>query len=216
MAAGASDLRIAPAELSAFRAAVTAALPRAGRWFPRVDLVGSAAGRAGAAQLLLRLRPAQPLMREARVLVAEPGDLRCYPRVKGPDLPLLFGLRAQAVAAGAGELILRDAHGRLLEGALNSLLWWEDDALCATPDERTLPSITRALLLAIARERGVAVRRRLPLPAELAGCEAWLANAADGICVVTAWDPDGPAAGPATRAPDWRAALDATARHLDG
>ena len=194
---------------------MTAALPRTGRWFPRVDLVGSAAGRAGAAQLLLRLRPAQPLMREARVLVAEPGDLRCHPRVKGPDLPLLFGLRAQAVAAGAGELVLRDARGRLLEGALNSLLWWEDDALCATPDERTLPSITRALLLAIARERGVAVRRRLPLPAELAGCEAWLANAADGICVVTAWDPDGPAAGPATRAPDWRAALDATARHLD-
>lgn len=211
-----ADLRIAPDELARFRVAVTAALPRTGRWFPRVDLLGSAAGRAeAAAHLLLRLRPAQPLMREARVLVGEPGDLRCYPRRKGPDLSLLLALRAQAVAAGADELVLRDAGGRLLEGALNSLLWWEDGALCTTPDERTLPSITRALLLEIAHERGVEVRRRLPLPDELAGREAWLANAAQGICVVVAWEPDGPAAGPPERAASWRATLDATARHLD-
>ena len=94
-------------------------------------------------------------------------------------------------------------------------MWWEGDALCTTPDERTLPSVTRALLLEIARERGVEVRRRSPLPAELAGCEAWLANAAHGICVVSAWEPGGPEAGPALRAADWRAALDATARPLD-
>jgi branched-subunit amino acid aminotransferase/4-amino-4-deoxychorismate lyase len=209
------DLRIAPGELAAFRAAVTAALPRSGRWLPRVDLVGSAAGQAGAAHLLLRLRAAQPLIREARVLVAQPGDARCHPRRKGPDLPLLLSLRAEAVAAGADELVLRDARGRLLEGALNSLLWWEDDVLCATPDERTLPSITRALLLEIAHERGVEVRRRLPMPDELAGREAWLANAAHGICVVVAWEPAGPAAGPPDRVADWRAALEATARHLD-
>jgi branched-subunit amino acid aminotransferase/4-amino-4-deoxychorismate lyase len=211
-----ADLRIAPAELAAFRAAVTAALPRTGRWFPRVDLLGSAVGRAGAAaHLLLRLRPAQPLAREARVLLGEPGDLRRYPRRKGPDLSLLLDLRARAIATGADEIVLRDAGGRLLEGALNSLLWWEDDALCATTDERTLPSITRGLLLAIARERGVEVRRRLPLPDELAGREAWLANAAQGICAVVAWEPDGPVAGPPERAASWRAALDATARHLD-
>jgi branched-subunit amino acid aminotransferase/4-amino-4-deoxychorismate lyase len=154
-------------------------------------------------------------VREARVLLGEPGDLRCQPRVKGPDLSLLLGLRAGAVAAGADELVLRDGAGRLLEGALNSLLWWEGDALCTTPDERTLPSVTRELLLAIARERAVEVRRRSPRPAELAGCETWLANAADGICVVSAWAPDGHEAGPAVRAADWRAALDATARHLD-
>jgi branched-subunit amino acid aminotransferase/4-amino-4-deoxychorismate lyase len=199
-----------------FRDAVTVALPRTGRWFPRVDLLGSAAGRAGAAaRLLLHLRPAQPLMRSARALVAEPGDPRSHPRRKGPDLPLLLALRAQAVAAGADELVLRDAGGRLLEGALNSLLWWEGGALCTTPDERTLPSITRALLLSIAQERGVQVRRRLPLPYELAGREAWLANAAHGIRAVTAWDPEGAAAGPPERAASWRVALEATARHLD-
>jgi branched-subunit amino acid aminotransferase/4-amino-4-deoxychorismate lyase len=208
-----ADLRTA--ELDAFRAAVTAALPRAGRWFPRVDLVGSAGGRAGAA-LVLRLRPAPALMGSARVLLGSSGDPRGHPGRKGPDLPLLMALREHAVAAGAGELMLRDADGRLLEGALNSLLWWEEDALCTTPDERTLPSITRALLLGIARERGAEVRRRSPFPEQLAGREAWLANAAHGICVVTAWDPDGPPAGAPDRAESWRAALDATARHLDG
>lgn len=210
------DAGIGPAQLAPFRAAVTAALPRAGRWFPRVDLLGSASGRAGSsARLLLRLRPAGALMLEARVLVAGPGDPRGHPRRKGPDLSLLERLRTDADAAGADELALRDGSGRLLEGALNSLLWWEGDALCTTPDERTLPSVTRALLLEIADERGVEVRRQSPLPAQLDGCETWLANAAHGICVVRAWEPDGPRAGPAVRAEDWRAALDATARHLD-
>ncbi len=210
------ELSIATAELVGFRDAVTAALPRTGRWFPRVDLVGSAAGRAGAAQLVLRVRPAQAPMETARVLVADPGDLRAYPRRKGPDLPLLLALRGQAVAAGADELVVCDADGRLLEGALHSLLWWEDDTLCTTPDERTLPSITRWLLLELAAAHGVAVRRRLPLPEELAGCEAWLANAVHGICPIVAWEPDGPRAGSPDRAFEWRALLDETARHLDG
>lgn len=206
------DLRVDPAQLSAFRAAATAALPRTGRWFPRVDLLGSA---GGAARLLLRLRPAQPPVLQARARLGEPGDPRRHPRVKGPDLPLLLALRADAVAAGAGELVLRDASGRLLEGALSSLLWWEGEALCAAPDGRTLPSITRALLLEIARERGVEVRRRSPRPGDLAGCEAWLANAAHGICVVGAWEPDGPEPGEPHRVHGWRAALDATARPID-
>jgi len=210
------DLRIAPDEVTGFRTAVTGVLPRTGRWFPRVDLIGSAAGRAGAAQLALRLRPAPAPMLTARVLIAEPGDLRSYPRRKGPDLPLLLALRARAVAAGADELVVRDAGGRLLEGALNSLLWWEGDALCATTDERTLPSITRALLLETAETLGVEIRRRLPLPEELAGREAWLVNAAHGICVVVAWEPDGPVAGAPDHARVWRVALEAAARHLDG
>ncbi|MDX6691931.1 MAG: hypothetical protein QOG15_3388 [Solirubrobacteraceae bacterium] len=210
------ELGVATGELAGFRDAVTAALPRTGRWFPRVDLIGSAGGRAEATHLVLRVRPAPALMRTARVLVAEPGDLRCYPRRKGPDLPLLLALRAQAVAAGADELVLRDARGRLLEGALNSLLWWEDDTLCSTPDERTLPSVTRALLFEIARLRGVAVRRRLPLPEELDGREAWLANAAHGICAIDAWEPDGPVPGSPDRAAGWRAMLESTAANLDG
>jgi branched-subunit amino acid aminotransferase/4-amino-4-deoxychorismate lyase len=212
--AACEELRIAAAEVAGFRDAVTAALPRTGRWFPRIDLVGSAAGRA--AVLALRLRPAQPRVCGARVLVAAPGDLRGHPRRKGPDLPLLLRLREEAVAAGADELAVCDARGRLLEGALNSLMWWEGDALCATPCERTLPSVTRGLLLDIASARGVPVRRRAPLPAELAGREAWLVNAANGICVVTAWLPGAIAAGAPEQASTWQAALEATARPLDG
>ena len=198
-------------ELERFRAAVTALLPRTGRWLPRLDLLASPAE----SRLLLTLRPVQAQLTAARVLLAAPGDPRGHPRRKGPDLTLLLALRADAVAAGADELVLRDASGRLLEGALNSLLWWEDGMLCATPDGGTLPSVTRALLLEIADERGVGVRRRSPMPAELDGCEAWLANAAHGICAVREWVPGGPVAGAPARAPSWRTALDATARHLD-
>jgi branched-subunit amino acid aminotransferase/4-amino-4-deoxychorismate lyase len=196
-------------DLGPFRQAVTAALPRAGRWFPRVE----AAGVPGDVALRLRLRPAQALVREAGVIVAPPGDARVRPRWKGPDLELLLALRAQARAAGAGELLVCDDDGRLVEGAFTSLLWWEDAALCTTPDERTLPSVTRALLLAIAQARGVKVGIRSPLPAELRDCETWLVNAAHGICAVTAWD--GAAAAPAPRAARWQAALDLAARPLD-
>ena len=85
------------------------------------------------------------------MLVGPPGDPRTRPRRKGPDLALLASLRAQAREHGADELLLCDGDGALLEGALSSLLWWEDDALCTTPDEHALPGVTRALLLAHAR-----------------------------------------------------------------
>ena len=194
------ELGVERDELAAFRAAAVAALPAEGRWFPRVELT-----RDG---LALRLRRAPPPAREARVLVGPRGDPRAHPRRKGPDLELLGGLRAQARAAGADELLLCDTRGRLLEGALSSLLWWEDDALCTTPDESALPGVTRALLLAIARERGVEVRTRAPDPAQLAGCETWLTSALHGIRTVSGWiAPRQPAAAPA-RAPEWREELD--------
>jgi branched-subunit amino acid aminotransferase/4-amino-4-deoxychorismate lyase len=214
------ELGVQAGVLARFRRGVTAALPRAGRWFPRVELVAGAVGNgagartapdAGAGRLRLRLRPAPPAAREARVIVAPPGDPRSRPRRKGPDLELLLALRARAVAAGADELLLCDDDGRVLEGALSSLLWWEDDTLCTTPDDRTLPGVTRALLLAIARERGVAIAVRSPLPAQLAGCETWLTNALHGIRVVS-WGPQ--PAGSARRRAPWQAELDEAARPL--
>jgi len=187
-------------QLAGFRAAAGAALPDEGRWFPRVELT-----RDG---LALRLRRAPPPARDARVLVGAPGDPRSQPRRKGPDLELLGGLRERAHARGADELLLCDEGGRLLEGALSSLLWWEDDALCTTPDETVLPGVTRALVLALAHERGVEVRTRAPAPAELADRETWLTSALHGIRVVSAWvDPRQDAGAPA-RASDWREDLD--------
>jgi branched-subunit amino acid aminotransferase/4-amino-4-deoxychorismate lyase len=142
------------------------------------------------------------------VLVGSRGDPRAWPQRKGPDLALLAGLRRQAHAAGADELLLCDERGRLLEGALSSLLWWEDDVLCTTPDETALPGVTRGLLLAIARERDVEVRRRAPLPGDLAGRETWLTSALHGIRVVTGWVAPRQAAGAPVRAREWREMLD--------
>jgi branched-subunit amino acid aminotransferase/4-amino-4-deoxychorismate lyase len=185
-----------PAELERFRVTVEEAIPPAGRWFPRVEL------RAGLLSVCVRPAPAAQLA--ATVAVAPPGDPRRCPRVKGPDLDLLVALRA---ASPADELLLRDERGALIEGALSSLLWWEDDVLCTTPDDATLPGITRALLLARARERGIEVRVRSPPPAELAGREVWLTSALHGIRTVSAWlDPEQPAGAP-RRAGAWRAGL---------
>jgi branched-subunit amino acid aminotransferase/4-amino-4-deoxychorismate lyase len=187
------------AALAAFRAAVTAALPPSGRWFPRVEL--------RAAGLALRLRPAPPPATEARVAVAPPGDPRTRPRVKGPDLELLVALRERARAAGADELLLCGDDGALREGALSSLLWWEGDALCTTPAEHTLPGVTRGLLLERARVDGVEVRVREPQPAELAGREVWLTSALHGIRGVSGWLAPEQPAGAALRAEAWRARL---------
>jgi branched-subunit amino acid aminotransferase/4-amino-4-deoxychorismate lyase len=193
-------LGVRRAELLGFRVAASAALPTEGRWFPRVELTADG--------LALRLRRAPPPDRQARVIVGPAGDPRRQPRRKGPDLELLAGLRAQAREQGADELLLCDAQGALLEGAFSSLLWWEGDALCATPDEHVLPGVTRALLLAIARERGVELRVRSPLPADLAGRETWLTSALHGIRVVSAWLSPHQQPGAAAQAPFWREELD--------
>ena len=187
-------------ELRLFRTEVTAAVPSQGRWFPRVQLTMDG--------LEFLLRRAPPPSDTVRVLAGPPGDPRTCPRRKGPDLALLLALRERAQAAGADELLLCDDAGALREGALSSLLWWEGDALCTTPDEHTLPGVTRGLLLALARERGIELRVRSPLPAELAHREVWLTSALHGIRVVSEWVAPAQAAGRPERAADWRRALD--------
>ncbi len=203
----AAKLGVGTEELAAFRAAVTAQLPRDGRWFPRVEILEDRGS-----WMQLRVRPARPAATQARVIVAPPGDPRVRPTWKGPDVALLHALRVQATAAGADELVLCDADGRLVEGVSDSLLWWEDEALCTTPVDRTLPGVTRRLLLELARERSVELRVSSPRPAELAERETWLTNALHGIRVVTAWGDEG--AAPATHAGEWRAALARAARPL--
>ena len=192
------------------RAAVEAALPATGRWFPRVE------ARAGGA-VRLAVRPAPPRSPEVVAWIADGPDPRRAPRRKGPDLERLGALRAAAARHGAGEAVIADADGRLLEGAYTSLLWWEDDALCAVPDDAPiLDGVTRALLLGLAGDAGAEVRFRRPAPAGLDGREAWLTSALHGIRVVTRWVADnahGPPvhAGRAERAAAWQARLEALA-----
>jgi len=193
---------VEPEALAALRASVERALPAGGRWFPRVEL------RADG-ELAFQLRAAPP--REATVVawIADVPDPRRAPRHKGPDLERLAALRERAAAHGAGEAVLSDADGRLLEGAFTSLLWWEGETLCAVPDDAPiLPGVTRALLIELARERDIPVVQSRPAPGELAGSETWLVSALHGIRVVTRWTDDGPRAGEAPRADAWQRLLD--------
>ena len=193
---------VAPEELAAFRAEVERALPARGRWFPRVELREDG-------ELALELRPAPPREPAVVAWVADVPDPRVAPRRKGPDLERLAALRERAAAHGAGEAVLADTDGRLLEGAFTSLLWWEGETLCAVPEDAPiLPGITRALLIELARQRDTPVSHVRPRPDELAGRETWLVSALHGIRAVTRWAGDGPPAVDAPRAIAWQRLLD--------
>ena len=196
------DHGVAPEALAALRVRVEDAVPPEGRWFPRVEL------RADG-ELAVRVRPAPPREPTVVAWVADVPDPRLAPRRKGPDLERLAALRERAAAHGAGEAMLVDGDGRLLEGAFTSLLWWEEETLWAVPDDAPiLPGITRALLIDLARENDTAVAHRRPAPQELAGREVWLVSALHGIRVVTGWADGGPTAGQALRAATWQELLD--------
>jgi branched-subunit amino acid aminotransferase/4-amino-4-deoxychorismate lyase len=159
-------------------------------------------------ELALDLRPAPAREPAVVAWLADVPDPRRAPRCKGPDLQRLAALRERAAAHGAGEAVLADTDGHLLEGAFTSLLWWEGDTLCAVPDDAPiLPGVTRALLIELARERDTSVTLRRPAPAELAERETWLVSALHGIRAVTRWTV-GPPAGEAPRAEAWQRLLD--------
>jgi branched-subunit amino acid aminotransferase/4-amino-4-deoxychorismate lyase len=141
--------------------------------------------------------------------VADGPDPRVAPRRKGPDLERLGALRERAAAHGAGEAVIADSDGRLLEGAYTSLLWWEGETLWAVPDDAPiLPGITRELVLELARARTTPVEKRRPRCEELAGRETWLVSALHGIRAVTRWAGGGLPAVNAPRAAAWQRLLD--------
>jgi branched-subunit amino acid aminotransferase/4-amino-4-deoxychorismate lyase len=166
-------------------------------------------------ELRLAVRPAPPREPEVVAWVFDGADPRRAPRRKGPDLERLGALRVEAARRGAGEALLSDGDGHLLEGAYTSLLWWEDETLWAVPDDAPiLDGVTRALLLGLAADDGVPVRYRRPRAAELDGREVWLTSALHGIRAVTAWTGDGGVGigvGAARRAAAWQARLEALA-----
>jgi branched-subunit amino acid aminotransferase/4-amino-4-deoxychorismate lyase len=196
-----SEHGITPDALAALRARVEREVPAHGRWFPRVEL------REGG-ELTVAVRPAPPRKPTVVAWVVDVPDPRRSPRRKGPDLDRLAALRERAAAHGAGEAVLTDDAGRLLEGAYTSLLWWEGETLCVVPDDAPiLPGITRALLIEIAAARGTPVVPRRPELAELVDRETWLVSALHGIRTVTHWV-GGTRAGEASRAAAWQRALD--------
>jgi branched-subunit amino acid aminotransferase/4-amino-4-deoxychorismate lyase len=199
--AGLTTAGLTTAGLDAFWAAVGASLPRAGRWFPRVELSGD----PGQPLLSLRIRPAPPAAVTARVWINDGPDPRRFPRCKGPDLPVLAGLRAIASDAGADDALLTNAEGCLLEAAHAGVLWWEADTLCL-PEAGlpVLPSVTAAVIRERAGSLGVPVREVRRRPDDLDGCEVWLVNALHGIRPATAFIGCSAQPGAAHRAARWR------------
>ncbi|MDQ0685828.1 branched-subunit amino acid aminotransferase/4-amino-4-deoxychorismate lyase [Streptomyces achromogenes] len=188
---------------------VTAALPRSGEWFPRVELA------AGSLELRLLLRPAPQLEPDIRVWAAGQPDPRTVPRRKGPDLDALARVRRRASGAGATEAVLVASSGAVLEAATASVLWWEDDTLCLPPPRLpVLAGVTGQLIQERAHRLGVRVVHRERTPAELDGREVWLVNALHGIRPVTAWVGGPLTPGPAVRAAEWRRWLDSLGEPL--
>ena len=81
--------------IDAFWDAAIASIPRGGDWFPRVESHDN--GR-----LVFRLRLAPDRTRSV-VLASWGDDPRTRPRVKGPDLERMLGIRTAVQSLGAGE-----------------------------------------------------------------------------------------------------------------
>jgi branched-subunit amino acid aminotransferase/4-amino-4-deoxychorismate lyase len=186
-------------ELDRFWREAVTVLPRTGAWFPRAELAGDPPS------LRLRIRPAPRRGEHVRVWVPDEPDRRSHPHRKGPDLELLGGLRAEAERHGAQEALLRTADGIVVEAASSSVLWWEDDVLCAPP--ATIPAVpgtTAGLVRDLAAAQGIPLAQCVRRVEELAGREVWLLNALHGVRLVTAWAGTGVTPGEGERFARWR------------
>ncbi len=163
-----------------FLAAVRAALPTTGQWFPRIELTVR-----GELQLNLRAAPERT---DSVTLWSASDDPRTEPAIKGPDIAALERLREQARSAGATEAVILDAEGYIIDGATTCLLWWRDGALTSPPPQFTrVNSVTVSVVNDIAREQGVSLAIEAATPASLEECEVWAVNALHGIRPATAW-----------------------------
>lgn len=195
-------------EAIAFWDAAIAALPRAGAWFPRLELRSTG-------DLVLRIRTAPALRRDVSLVTWEGPDPRRSPTVKGPDLARLAAARDAAVDLGVDDVVLLDADGAVAETSSANLVWWRGDAL-GVPGDGTarVPGVTAGALRALATALGVPVVPERATPDDLDGREVWAVNALHGIRIVTSW-PGGPSpAAEPGRLGLWRARLEALRRPL--
>lgn len=158
-----------------FLAQVPDCVPRAGRWFPRIEAHGT--------ELYLRLRPAPALRTETVLWIPPVPDQREHPHIKGPDLAWCAQLRAQAGELGADDALLWTEPGQAVEAAHSALAWEEDGRVMFVRHPRQLPSVTAAAtraLLPDAGEREISV-------AELPHLPVWVGNALHGWTPVTGW-----------------------------
>jgi hypothetical protein len=186
--------------------AAISSIPRAGDWFPRVEL----RVQHDAAELLLRMRPAPERHRSLTLATFRGRDPRTEPWIKGPDLDAMTRLRTEAQQRGADEAVLLTDAGFVAEGTTTALAWWTGEALCVPAIELPrIDSVTLRSVLALAVATGVDVLHDTVRPEDLEGCEVWALNALHGIRIVTGWV-DGPSTAELPgRLDAWRARLDA-------
>ena len=180
------------ADAKSFLESALSAIPRDGRWFPRVEAIEYGNG----AILRLLVRPAPDALVTASVATAT-SDPRTLPTVKGPDLASLGNLRRDS---GADEAIIL-SDGVICEGAWSSIVWWSNDELHRVDHAvARLDSVTESVLIDHAKFIGAPVHNSRTTPAELEGAEVWVLSALHGIRVVTEW-----VNGPEMRVEDGRA-----------
>lgn len=133
-----------------------------------------------------------------------------HPERKGPNIARYADLNRHLEA----EALLLDQHGYVLEGATTSLLWWEDELLCAALPGQRVDSITESIVLHYAQTRGTQVVHANALPSDLAVAEVWAVNALHGIRPVTRLNEKPLRAPREDRLREYTAALDRSWRPL--
>jgi len=183
-----SEARYDEVDPISFWDAAIAAIPREGDWFPRVELQS----RGGAPLLVFRLRSAPERSVDVVVATHNGADPRTQPTIKGPDLESMLRIRTAVQAVGAGEAVILNDDGYIVEGAYSALVWWRGAILCSAPAEfPRVNSVTARSLIGLAEALGVETYTEALTPAELEGTELWALSALHGARIVTAWH-DGP------------------------
>lgn len=172
VAAGAEERAVA-----AFLAQLRRELPRRGRWFPKISF------DSDSGKLDVDVRPAPRLRTESTLWLPEAGDPRVAPRVKGPDLPVLAALRAQAQELGADDAVLHRG-GEVSEAAHGTLLLFDGTG----GGESFVPGAGQEVLESITLRRTAAeIDRRRVAVAALPEYAAWLGSSLHGWTPVTQW-----------------------------
>ncbi len=98
--------------------------------------------------------------------------------------------RAEAEARGADEALLLNTNGEAAEAAGGNLFWIYREQVCTVPTGRgVLPGITRAVVLEICQNLGLATNKRVIKPEMLRNAEGlFITNSALGIVPVAAFD----------------------------
>ena len=132
-------------------------------------------------------------------------DLRRYPTVKGPDLGWLAVRLATSRERGAGEGLLLDDSGHVVEAVYSAILVLGRGRATLVRHPRSLESTTAAGVSCYLRRAGWTVTDRAEItPGDLMDSPVWLLNAFSGVRAVSGWvtaagiatAPDATTAGP--------------------